>query len=197
MARKAVIYARVSTGKQDTGNQVVELQEWAVRAGVDVVKHYIDNGISGAKGRDKRPELDAMLKAVTRREFDMILVWSLDRLGRSTRDLANISEELRQVGVDLYLHKQALDTSTPHGRMFFTILGALAEYERELIRERIYAGLATARRKGKRLGRRPIDIGTARKVVRLHKKGVSGRQIAQKLGIGRATVQRAIKQHET
>src|SRR6266436_1812994 len=157
MQKRVAIYLRVSTSKQDTENQLRELSAVADRSGWDIWKIYEDAGISGAKGRDKRPGLDAMMKAVNAKEFDMVAAWSVDRLGRSLTDLLNILQELQEKGVDLFLHQQGLDTSTTAGKAMFQMLGVFAEFERGLIRERVNAGLARARAQGRRLGRPPIS----------------------------------------
>ena len=117
---------------------------------------YTDYGISGAKGRAARKGLDDLLKAVVRREIDQVCVWSIDRLGRSLRDLINVLDELRQKGCELYVHKHAIDTNTPSGKMLFQMLGVFAEFEREIMRERIIAGQQRARAQGKRIGRRTV-----------------------------------------
>jgi DNA invertase Pin-like site-specific DNA recombinase len=126
---------------------------------------YRDHGISGAKGRDKRPQFDAMHRDAARREFDVIMAWSVDRLGRSLQDLIAFLSEIHAAGVDLYLHQQGLDTSTPSGRAMFGMLGVFAEFERALIRERVMAGLARARKHGtktgKPFGRPTVDVETA------------------------------------
>src|ERR1700675_2762295 len=155
--KRVAIYLRVSTSKQDTENQRRELEAVAERSGWHVVKVYEDAGISGAKGRDKRPGLDAMMKAVNTKEFDMVAAWSVDRLGRSLTDLLGILQELQEKGVDLFLHQQGLDTSTTAGKAIFQMLGVFAEFERGIIRERVNAGLARARAKGTKLGRRPVE----------------------------------------
>jgi DNA invertase Pin-like site-specific DNA recombinase len=134
---------RVSTSKQDTDSQRRELEAVAARSNWHVVKIYDDAGISGAKGRDKRPGLDAMLKAVNAKEFDMVATWSVDRLGRSLTDLLGILHRLHDKDVDLFLHRQGLDTSTTAGKAMFQMLGVFAEFERGIIRERINAGLST------------------------------------------------------
>src|SRR5258705_2025585 len=152
--KRVAIYLRVSTARQDTDNQRRELMAVAARSGWDVIKIYEDAGISGAKGRDKRPGLDAMLKAVNAREFDMVAAWSVDRLGRSLTDLLSILQGLHDKGTDLFLHQQGLDTSTAAGKAMFQMLGVFAEFERGIIRERGNAGLARARAKGTKVGRR-------------------------------------------
>jgi DNA invertase Pin-like site-specific DNA recombinase len=152
MARVA-IYARVSTDGQTTSNQLVELNAWAARAGHEVVKLYEDAGISGSHGRDKRPGFDAMLKGAVRREFDIVAVWSSDRLGRSLQHLIDVLQTIRMSGRELYIHTQALDTTTPSGRAMFQMLGVFAEFEREMIVARVNAGMARARTSGTRSGK--------------------------------------------
>ena len=155
--KRVAIYLRVSTSKQDTENQLRELTAVADRSGWEIWKVYEDAGISGAKGRDKRPGLEAMMKAVNAREFDMVATWSVDRLGRSLTDLLGILQDLQEKGVDLFLHQQGLDTSTTAGKAMFQMLGVFAEFERGIIRERVNAGLARARAKGTKLGRRRVE----------------------------------------
>src|SRR5919112_3726159 len=157
MTKRVALYARVSTdrGAQTTENQLRELQAVAVRLGWTVVAVYADEGISGAKGRDQRPGFDALLKGVARKEYDMIAAWSVDRLGRSLQDLVAFLADVQARGVDLYLHQQALDTSTPSGRMLFGLLSVFSDYERAMIRSRVVAGLDRVRGK-KRLGRPPM-----------------------------------------
>jgi DNA invertase Pin-like site-specific DNA recombinase len=155
-SRRAALYVRVSTSDrgQTVENQLQPLQEAAGRLGWTVVaKIYRDEGISGSLGRQKRPGLDALLKGVARREFDIVAAWSVCRLGRSLSDLIGLLGELRSRDIDLYLHQQALDTSTPSGRMLFGMLGVFSEFERAMIRDRVQAGLDRARSSGKRLGR--------------------------------------------
>lgn len=156
---RVAIYARVSTAGQTTDNQVRELTAWAERCGHEVVNVLQDQGISGAKGRDKRPAFDALLKAAVRREVDMIAVWSTDRLGRSMPHLIEVLQTLKATGVGLYIHTQALDTSTPAGRALYQMLGVFSELEREMIVARVNAGIARARvqgtRSGKPIGRAP------------------------------------------
>src|ERR1700741_2799989 len=161
--KRVALYLRVSTAEQTTKNQRRELKAVAARRGWTVVSVLEDAGISGAKGRSDRPGLDTLLKAVARREIDMVAAWSVDRLGRSLRDLLDVLSELHAKGVDLYLHQQGLDTSTPSGRAMFQMLGVFAEFERAMIRERVLAGLARAREEGTRLGRRPVEETEAAK----------------------------------
>ncbi|OSI69924.1 recombinase family protein [Bradyrhizobium canariense] len=190
--KKVAIYLRVSTDSQTTANQRRELQAIAARSGWEVVKVYEDAGISGAKGRDKRPGLDAMMKAVNSREFDMVAAWSVDRLGRSLTDLLAILQGLRDKGVDLFLHQQGLDTSTTAGRAMFQMLGVFAEFERGIIRERVNAGLARAREKGTRLGRPRTTVAVEKRIRSLRAKGMGVLKIGRTLGVGTSVVQRVV-----
>ena len=195
MFRKVALYARVSTRGQELENQLAELNSACARNNWQVVRVFTDYGISGAKGRGARKGLDDLLKAVVRREIDQVCVWSIDRLGRSLRDLISVLEELRQKGCQLYVHKQAIDTNTPSGKMLFQMLGVFAEFEREIIRERIMAGQQRARAQGKRIGRRSVidDVVLAR-AQRLRTEGQSVRQIASALKIGIGTTCKALAQ---
>jgi DNA invertase Pin-like site-specific DNA recombinase len=191
--KRVAVYVRVSTTEQNTRNQRRELKEAAERNGWEVVKVYEDAGLSGAKGRDQRPGLDALLKAVTRRDIDLVAAWSVDRLGRSLTDLLGLLSELHAKGVDLYLHQQGLDTSTPSGRAMFQMMGVFAEFERAMIRERVMAGLARAREEGTKLGRRRIEDADVKKAAAIRsalaaKTGI--RRIARDLGVGVGTVLR-------
>jgi len=190
--KRAVLYLRVSTQDQTTANQERELREIAGRMGCDVVKVYKDHGISGAKGRDKRPAFDALCRAATRREFEVVMAWSVDRLGRSLQDLVSFLSELHALGIDLFLHQQGLDTTTPAGKAMFQMLGVFAEFERSMIRERVRAGLARAKDEGKRLGRPPIPDKLANAIREaLNKPGRPGvRKIAAQFGVDPGTVQR-------
>lgn len=188
--RNVALYVRVSTKDQTTENQRRELAEVAERSGWNVVKVFCDEGISGAKGRDKRPGFDALLKAVTRREVDMVAAWSVDRLGRSLQNLVETLGALRAAGADLYLHKQALDTTTPAGRAMFGMLGVFAEFEREIIIERVHAGMETARAKGKVLGRPKASKATEGRIRALRAQGHGIRKVAQMVGCGVSLVQR-------
>jgi DNA invertase Pin-like site-specific DNA recombinase len=138
--KRAALYLRVSTNDQTTANQERELRAVAERMGCHIVKVYKDHGISGAKGRDKRPAFDALCKAAARREFDMVMAWSVDRLGRSLQDLVAFLSELHALSIDLFLHQQGLDTTTPAGKAMFGMMGVFAEFERAMIQERVRAG---------------------------------------------------------
>jgi DNA invertase Pin-like site-specific DNA recombinase len=192
-AKRVALYLRVSTAEQTTANQRRQLKAVAARHGWTVVRIFEDAGISGAKDRNQRPALDALLKAVARREVDMVAAWSVDRLGRSLMDLLVLLRELHAKGVDLFLHQQGLDTSSPSGRAMFQMMGVFAEFERAMIRERVLAGLARAKEQGTRLGRRRIEDADAAKAVAIRAALASGkgiRRIARELKVGVGTVLR-------
>ena len=189
------LYLRVSTAEQTTDNQRRELEFVAERHGWLVVATFEDAGISGAKGRHQRPGLDSLMKAVARREIDMVAAWSVDRLGRSLTGLLELLTELHAKKVDLYLHQQGLDTSTPSGRAMFQMMGVFAEFERAMIRERVSAGLARAKEKGTHLGRRFTEDTKegSRKIkaaLAMRAKGIGIRKIAREVGLGVGTVLR-------
>ena len=194
--KRAVLYLRVSTVEQTTANQERELRATASRMGCDVTKVYRDHGISGAKGRDKRPAFDQLCTAAARREFGLLMAWSVDRLGRSLQDLVAFLRELHALGVDLFLHQQRLDTTTPRGKAMFQMMGVFAEFERAMIQERVRAGLRRARaegtRSGKPIGRPKIDADVEASIrADLRKKDRPGvRVIAAKHGVSTNTVQR-------
>lgn len=192
-AKRVAIYLRVSTAEQTTTNQRRELQVVAKRHGWTVAHVFEDAGVSGAKGRNERPALDAMLKTIARREVDMVAAWSVDRLGRSLTDLLDLLRELHAKGVDLFLHQQGLDTSTPSGRAMFQMMGVFAEFERAMIRERVLAGLARAKDQATSLGRPRLENSDPSKVAAIKealeaKKGA--RRIARELKVGVGTVLR-------
>ncbi|MFZ5492654.1 MAG: recombinase family protein [Pseudomonadota bacterium] len=190
-AKRAALYLRVSTDGQTTLNQRRELEAVAERAGWQIVEVYEDAGISGAKGRDQRPAFDRLLKDAARRRFDVIAAWSVDRLGRSLQHLVGFLDEVHQLGVDLYLHQQGIDTTTPAGKALFQMMGVFAEFERAMIRERVHAGLSRARAQGKRLGRPTIDADTAAAITAALRAGGAGlHKIAKAHGVGVSTVQR-------
>jgi DNA invertase Pin-like site-specific DNA recombinase len=188
--KRAAIYLRVSTREQSTAPQRAKLEGVAARARWDVVEVYEDAGISGAKGRDQRPAFDRLLKDATLRRFDVVMVWSIDRLGRSLQHLVITLADLQSAGIDLYLREQALDTTTPSGRALFQMLGVFAEFERGIIRERVQAGVDRARAAGKRLGRPKIDARLAAKVRASLGAGLSIRKTAERHNVGISTVQR-------
>jgi DNA invertase Pin-like site-specific DNA recombinase len=188
--KQAALYVRVSTDGQTLENQTRELAQIAERRGWQVVETYSDAGISGAKGRDKRPGLDRMLKAACRREFDIVMAWSIDRLGRSLIDLLHTVQNLEAYGVDLYLDQQAIDTTTPTGKLMFQITGAFAEFERSMIQQRVKLGLKRAVAQGKHLGRPPITSELERKAQRHLRKGTGILKVAKLVGLGTGTVHR-------
>src|SRR6476469_9042019 len=153
MRKRVGVYVRVSTDGQTTENQRRELEAVAAGSGWEVVGIYEDSGISGAKGRDQRPGLDRLLKDATARKINMIAAWSVDRLGRSLQHLVGFLNELQALNCHLYLHQQAIDTTTPSGRAMFQMCGVFAEFERSMIVERVNAGLARAKANGVKLGR--------------------------------------------
>src|SRR5580704_10575898 len=163
--RRVALYLHVSEGEQTIENQRRDLMEAAARHGWNVTAVFKDEGISGAKGRDKRPAFDRLCKAVTRHEVDMVAAWSVDRLGRSLQDLIAFLGEVHGARVDLYLHLQGLDTSTPAGKALFQMLGVFGEFERSMIVERTRAGLRRAVAAGKKLGR-PKEEGELDAAVR-------------------------------
>jgi DNA invertase Pin-like site-specific DNA recombinase len=202
-AKRAALYLRVSTDGQTTDNQRRVLTEVAERRGWTIATVYEDAGISGAKGRDKRPGFDAMLKDATRRRFDVLMFWSIDRLGRSTATVANALAELDTAGVAIYADKEAMDATTPHGKAMLQMAAVFAELERGMIRERVIAGLARVkdeiaalpdgaeRRNGRKVLGRPKVAGKAAKAIRDHLAGGMGiLKVAKTLGVGVSTVQR-------
>jgi DNA invertase Pin-like site-specific DNA recombinase len=188
--KRAVLYLRVSTLDQTTANQEHELRDVAERAGWQVTKVYKDHGISGAKGRDKRPAFDALHKAAARREFDIVMAWSVDRLGRSLKDLVNFLDELRALNVDLFLKTQGIDTTSPSGKAMFGMLSVFADFERSIIQERVRAGLARAKSQGKVLGRPKIAADIEAAVRATLASGTGMLKAAKMHGLGVGTVQR-------
>jgi DNA invertase Pin-like site-specific DNA recombinase len=204
-AKRVALYVRVSTDQQTVAHQLQELQAVAGRRGWQIVETYSDAGISGAKGRDKRPGLDAMLNDAGRRKFDVVMAWAIDRLGRSLIDLLGTIQHLEAAGVDLYLEQQSIDTTSPMGKLLFQITGAFAEFERAMIRQRVRAGLKTI--KGKiaqhgqftargsgvvrtRLGRPGISDETANSIRAELAKGHGMLKVAKIVGVGSGTVQK-------
>jgi DNA invertase Pin-like site-specific DNA recombinase len=189
-SKRAALYLRVSTDGQTTDNQRLALEAVAAQRGWSVVTTYEDAGISGAKGRDKRPGLDTLLRDATKARFDVVMAWALDRLGRSLADLIDTLRLLEGSHVDLFLHQQAIDTTTPAGRMFFHVTGAFAEFERDMIRSRVNAGLDRARARGVQLGR-PKVAGKVERAIRERLTAGEGMlKVAKGLGVGVSTVQR-------
>ncbi len=185
MSKRIAIYARVSTSAQTCENQLTELRTVADRAGYQIVAEFVDEGISGSKGRSDRPALDRMLKECTKRRFDLVMCWDISRLGRSVQHLIEIMNELQSLRIDLFFLKQGMDTSSASGRMMFSVFGALAEYERELIRERVIAGQARAKAAGVKFGRPKTITQNTKDTIRLmREQGIGIRKIAKTLGVG-------------
>ncbi len=190
--KRAAIYVRVSTVEQETDLQEAELREYCERRGWESVL-YRDRGHSGAK--QDRPALNLLLSDLRKRKVDVILVWSLDRLARSLKHLLNISEECKSLGVDLVSLRQSIDTTLPAGRLTFQILGAVAEFERELLRERVKAGMAQARRAGKNIGRpalRHFGPSELERIRSLRTQGVSVRKLATTFGTTQWTISKLV-----
>jgi DNA invertase Pin-like site-specific DNA recombinase len=191
-APRVALYARVSTDHQTVANQLEALREAGQRLGWRIAAEFSDRGISGAKGRSGRPQFDKLLKAVTRGEFDLIAAWSVDRLGRSLTDLLGFLGELHAKGCDLYVHQQGLDTSTPAGRAMFQMMGVFAEFEREMIRERVTAGLRRAKAAGVVIGRPRVSEETEQHIRDLRAEGMGVLRIAKAAGCGVSVVQRVL-----
>ncbi|MDG1144130.1 MAG: recombinase family protein [Burkholderiales bacterium] len=192
---KVVIYARVSTNDQTTENQILKLRTIVKKNDWELTEIYVDEGISGAKGRDKRPEFDRVCKDMVRRKFDRILVWDVSRLGRSLQHLVEFLNEALTTRTDLYIHQSGLDTSTPSGRMMFQIIGVFSEFERTIISSRVKAGLSRVKSKGKKLGR-PVTVTTEirERVLDLIGLGKPYSFITQEVGIPKGTVSRIKKE---
>lgn len=188
--KRVVLYLRVSTSGQSTENQRQALEAVASKSGWEIVEVYRDHAVSGAKGRPQRPGFDRLCRDAAKRKFDAVMAWSVDRLGRSLKDLVNFLNELKDLNIDLFLHQQGLDTSTSSGRALYQMLGVFAEFEREIIRERVNAGLDRARASGKTLGRPKMDAAIAERVEKMLKSGTGILKTAKALNIGTGTVQR-------
>jgi len=188
--KRAALYIRVSTDGQTVDNQRLALEAVCAQRGWEVVQVYSDNGVSGAKGRTQRPALDALLKDAARGRFDVVLAWALDRLGRSLVELLDTLGELEAAGAALVLHQQAIDTTTPAGRMFFQVTGAFAEFERAMIRSRVRAGLERARARGVRLGRPKTGAKVEAAIRARLAAGEGVKKVAKAIGVGNGTVSR-------
>jgi DNA invertase Pin-like site-specific DNA recombinase len=195
--RRVALYARVSTDEQTARNQIRELRAVAERHGWTIAEEYVDHASSGAKGRDQRPAFDKMLRAAVRKEFDVLAAWSVDRLGRSLQHLVSFLDEIHSKRIDLYLHQQGIDTTTPAGKALFQMCGVFAEFERAMIQERVRAGLARARAQGKVLGRPRVSARVEAAVRALRAKGRGIHAIAREAGVGVGTVQRIVGEIRT
>lgn len=190
--KRVALYARVSTGDQTTENQLLALRSWATGSGYKIAGEYHDDGVSGAT--IKRSALDRMLVDAAHQRFDVVAVVSLDRLGRSLAHLIKLASEFEQLGIDLVVRNLGLDTTTPAGKLAFHMLGALAEFERALIRERTNAGIARARAQGKRIGRPPSPPALLRRARDLLGAGLSTAEVQRGTGLSRGYVQRIAKE---
>ena len=191
---KCAIYSRVSTDDQTVENQLTILREIANRKGMTVVAEFNDEGISGAKGRDKRTGFDNVIKGAVKKDYDTILVWSVDRLGRSLQDLVSFLNEVHSVDCDLYIHQSGIDTSTPTGKMMFQMCGVFAEFERGMISERVVAGQNRAKNQGNHIGRPSnLNEGLVHSIKYMKEQGVGIRKIAKDLSVGVGTVYKVLE----
>jgi len=189
---RVALYARVSTlNGQHPEMQLSELREYGARRGWQIVGEYVDEGVSGAK--ESRPQLNRLMSDAHRRKFDLIAVWKVDRFGRSLKHLVNALADLDSLGVAFVSLRDNLDLSTPSGRLMFQVIGAMSEFERSLIQERVRAGLRNAVARGVRLGR-PRTLANADEIARLRASGASWREVAEQMGIGVGTAVRALQQ---
>ena len=181
--KRVTIYARVSTKEQNVDMQIIDLRSYAVARGLDIVREYIDYA-SGSK--NDRENYQKLFNDVRKRKTDAVLVWKFDRFARSTKELINALEEFKDLGVDFISFKENIDTSTPTGKILFTMISAFAEFEREIIRERVRAGMEKAKAKGKILGRPKIPPFTIEAALELKEKGIGYKAICKKLGISKS-----------
>jgi DNA invertase Pin-like site-specific DNA recombinase len=188
--KKAAIYARVSTPDQRVEAQLYDLRKLAAQRGFEVSREYCDRGVSGSRAR--RPGLDAMLADARRGEFSVLLVAAFDRVARSTKNFLEIVDELQDLGIEFISAREAIDTSTPMGKMFVTLIGSIAELEKSILTERIRAGMRRARMEGQRLGRAPLNIDHAA-LVRDRLAGMSLTSVGKKYGVSRASVVRFVR----
>ena len=188
---RCVIYTRVSTNNQTIYNQLNVLREIAKLKGYEIVREYTDEGISGAKGREERKGFDELIKDATRKKFDIILCWSVDRLGRNLSHLVSFLNEIQSVGCDLYIHQSGLDTSTPMGKMMFQLTGIFAEFERSMISERVIAG----QKRSKKKNGRPTNMneGLVHSIKYMREQGVGIRKIATELQVGVGTIYKVLE----
>jgi len=194
--KRAAIYGRVSTDGQTVDNQLRELRMVAERNGWQIVEEFVDKGISGAKGREQRPAFDALWKGAIRREFDVVMVWAVDRLGRSLSHLVNFLSEIHAKKVDLFIHQQGIDTTTPAGKALFGVMGVFAEFERSMIQERVRSGIKRVRAAGQRWGRKSIeetDPASCTKILELRRQSLGMAAIGKQVGVSSRTVWRFLR----
>ena len=193
MSNRCAIYSRVSTSNQTTLNQVSELRKIAELKGFTIVQEFEDV-VSGAKGRDDRKGFDNLIKGAVRKDFDMILVWSVDRLGRSLQDLVSFLNEIHSVNCDLYIHQSGIDSSTPAGKMMFQMCGVFAEFERGMIRERVLAGQKRAKEQGKHIGRPSnLNEGLMTSIKYMRGQGMGIQRISKELKVGVGTIYKVME----
>ena len=192
--KRAVLYLRVSKNEQTIENQRIELERVAAAKGWKVIAIFKDEGMSGAFGREVRAQYDAMLKQGVQAKFDVVLAWDVSRLSRSLVDLVTTLDELHACGIDLYLHQQAIDTTTPAGKAMFQMCGVFAEFERGILSERVKAGLNRARADGKTLGR-PLKIANIKAILQDRAKGKTIRAIARDTNLSIGKVHKVLKAH--
>jgi len=189
---RVAIYARVSTGEQSPEAQLRELRVYAEHRGFHISREYVDQASGDVRKRRRAPEFEALMADARRRRFDCVLVWKYDRFARTLGALITALQEFRDLGVDFISHTQAIDTTTPMGRLFFHVIGSFAEFERDVIVERVKVGLANARAKGKRLGRPVKDASAAARVAALRADGMSLRAIAAAEGLSASGVRKML-----
>jgi len=187
--KEVAVYGRVSTKDQDPESQLLDLRKYVKLRNWTIYQEYVDRGVSGAK--ESRPALDNLMKDARKRKFDILLVWKFDRFARSTKHLVTALEELEGLGIDFCSYEDSIDTSTNHGKLVFTIMGAIAEFERSLIRERVLAGIRRAKENGIRLGRPPLEVDIG-KMKELALYGNSIREIAKQMGISKSLVHKTL-----
>jgi len=187
---RVALYARVSTTDQSTESQLLDLRRYVSERGWSSFKEYVDEGISGTK--DSRPRLNELMNDARKRRFDVVLVWRFDRFARSTKHLILALEEFKNLGIDFVSYQENIDTSSPLGSAIFTIISAVAQLERDIIAERVKAGLRRAKENGKRLGRPSVKLNSG-ELEKLRRRGLSIREIAQKLEVSKSTVGRLLK----
>lgn len=193
---KVALYVRVSTKSQSVEMQVAALKSVAEQSGWDIVEIYSDAAVSGTVAGEQRPALAALLADAIRKRFDLVAIWSIDRLGRSTPDLMKTMQVLCAKNINLYAHVQAIDTSTPTGRMMWQLLGIFAEFEHALIKERVTAGIERARENGKRLGRPRLSKMVEASILEMRQKGYGMLKIGRSLNVGTSQVQRIVNAAE-
>ena len=191
---KVGLYLRVSTEDQTTENQGLVLREICETNGWEIFDTYVDHGVSGSKGRDKRPEFNRLIKDMTRRKFQKVMVWDVSRLGRSLTHLVEFLNEVHSVGCDLYIHQSGLDTQTPSGRMMFQMIGIFSEFERSMISQRVKTGLQRVRKSGKKLGRPSTSPEVIERIKELLNLGWSYTPISKELDVSRMTISRIARQ---